>query len=120
MEAKVIEFSEVVQEKKSGSKTNTLKLSLYQLQSLLISGGLNKSSYILLALRLIYGCNQDIEISLEQLAEDLTCVGVTPLGKDKEINFTADDIQIELSKMAKKGLLTTYETPIQLKLSDVQ
>ena len=63
---------------------------------------------------------QSIEVDLCELAEFLSCAGVTALGKDKEIEITTDDIQIELAKLTKKGLLASGETLIQLKLSDIQ
>lgn len=117
MESKVIQFES--QESKP-SKTNTLKLTVYNLQSFLISGGLTKSDYIFLMLRLIHGCSQDVTVDLAEFAGILSCYGVTALGVDKKVNFTVEDVQVELAKLAKKGLLTTYETPIQLKITDVQ
>lgn len=117
MESKVVELSEASQSKKPGTR---LTLSVYNLQSFLISGGLNKSDYIFLMLRLLYGCGQDFQIDLTEFATTLSCSGVTALGTEKEINFEVEDVQIELSKLAKKGLITAHEIPIQLKLSDVQ
>lgn len=117
MESKVIEFKPEPEEKQF--KSNKLGLTVYDLQSFLISGALNKSDYIFLMLRLLYGCSKDVEVNLSELADTLSCAGVTPLGKDKEINFTVEDVQVELSKLAKKGILTTEEIPIQLKLNNI-
>lgn len=123
MTSNVIQFNDdFVQEmskKSTISKTNVLKLTAYNLQAFLISGGISKSDYIFLMLKLLFE-NQSVEVDLVELAEFLSCAGVTALGKDKEIEITTDDIQIELAKLTKKGLLASGETLIQLKLSDIQ
>jgi hypothetical protein len=64
----------------------------------------------------LYGVDQDIEINLSELADNLLCEGTTPLGKEKNIEFTPEDVQIELSKLKKKGLLESLEIPIQLRI----
>lgn len=99
-------------------KTNVLKLTAFELKKYVISSGINKSDYIFLMLQLLFK-GQSIEVDLCELAEFLCCGGTTALGKDKEIEITVDDIQIELAKLTKKGLLANSETVIQLRLSDV-
>lgn len=113
-----LETGKVVKQS-SLSKTNILKLTSRDLQVDLISGGINKSSYIFMMLKLLFG-SQDSTVDLVELADFLSCSGVTPLGVDKEINITVDDIQIELAKFKKKGLLANSETIVQLKLSDLK
>lgn len=101
------------------NKQGKLHLDIYNLQCDLISGGINKFTYILYMIRLLYGTEKDIKITLENLIEVLNCDGVTPLGAEKKIKFEVQDVQIELSKMAKKGLLTSCEVPIQLNIASL-
>lgn len=113
-----LQTGQVIEESKL-PKTNVLKLTAYDLKKYLISSGISKSGYIFLMLQLLFG-NQTVDVDLVELAEFLSCSGVTALGKDKEIEITTDDIQIELAKLTKKGLLASGEMIVQLKLSDVQ
>lgn len=116
----VIQFAEKASDKNMGTvmnKQGKLVLSIYDLQADLISGGINKFSYILYMIRLLYGSGKDLEITLENLIEILSCKGVTALGDEKKINFGIEDVQIEIAKMAKKGLLTACEIPIQLNVT---
>lgn len=98
------------------SKPGKLVLTRYDLSAFLVAGVLSKSDYIFLMIRLMYGIDQDVEINLSELADSLICEGTTPLGKEKTIEFTAEDVQIELSKLKKKGLLESLEIPIQLRI----
>lgn len=118
----VIQFDKPLVEKNMGTPINkqgVLKLSIYNLQSYLIASGISKSDYIFLMLQLLYGTDKDLEITPENLIEVLDCAGVTPLGKEKEIKFEVEDIQIEIAKLAKKGLLTIIEVPIQLNITSL-
>ena len=101
------------------NKQGKLHLDIYNLQCDLISGGINKFTYILYMIRLLYGTEKDIKITLENLIEVLNCDGVTPLGAEKKIQFEIADVQVELAKMSKKGLLTSYEVPIQLNITSL-
>ena len=98
------------------SKPSKLTLTRYDLGAFLVAGALSKSDYIFLMIRLLYGIDQDVEVNLSELADSLLCEGVTPLGKEKTIEFTPEDVQIELSKLKKKGLLESLEIPIQLRI----
>ncbi|MEY3107270.1 MAG: Planktothrix phage PaV-LD [Pseudomonadota bacterium] len=114
-EENIVQFPE----KNMGTVMNEqgkLVQSVYNLQSDLIAGGINKSVYILYMLRLLYGCNKDLEVTPENLITILDCSGVTPLGKEKEIKFDVQDVQVELAKLSKKGLLEINEVPIQLRI----
>ena len=97
-------------------KPGKLVLTRYDLSAFLTAGALSKSDYIFLMIRLLYGVDQDVEINLSELADNLLCEGTTPLGKEKTIEFTPEDVQIELSKLKKKGLLESLEIPIQLRI----
>ena len=109
-------------EKNMGTKMDkqgVLKLGIYNLQSDLISGAINKFTYILYMIRLLYGTGKDVDITLENLIEVLDCEGVTPLGVEKKVKFEIADVQVELAKMSKKGLLTSFEVPIQLNITSL-
>jgi len=101
------------------NKQGKLVQSVYDLQSDLIAGGINKFTYILYMIRLLYGSGKDVNVTLENLIEMLNCDGVTPLGAEKKIQFEIADVQVELAKMSKKGLLTSYEVPIQLNITSL-
>lgn len=101
------------------NKQGTLKLGIYNLQADLISGAINKFTYILYMIRLLYGTGKDVDITLENLVEVLNCDGVTPLGAEKKVKFEIADVQVELAKMSKKGLLTNLEIPIQLNITSL-
>jgi len=103
-------------EGESKTKPGKLVLTRYDLTAFLVAGALSKSDYIFLMIRLMYGINQDVEINLSELADNLLCEGTTPLGQEKTIKFTPEDVQIELSKLKKKGLLESLEIPIQLRI----
>ena len=93
------------QDGETKSKPGKLVLTRYDLSAFLVAGALSKSDYIFLMIRLLYGVDQDVEINLSEFADNLLCEGTTPLGKEKTIEFTPEDVQIELSKLKKKGLL---------------
>jgi hypothetical protein len=118
----VIQFAEKTPEKNMGTimnKNGKLVFAIYDLQSDLISGGINKFTYILYMIRLLYGSGKDVNVTLENLIEMLNCDGVTPLGAEKKIQFEIADVQVELAKMSKKGLLTSCEVPIQLNITSL-
>lgn len=104
------------QDGETKSKPGKLVLTRYDLSAFLVAGALSKSDYIFLMIRLLYGVDQDVEINLSEFADNLLCEGTTPLGKQKTIEFTPEDVQIELSKLKKKGLLESLEIPIQLRI----
>ena len=106
----------IPQDNEAKPKPGKLVLTRYDLSAFLVAGALSKSDYIFLMIRLLYGVDQDIEINLSELADNLLCEGTTPLGKEKNIEFTPEDVQIELSKLKKKGLLESLEVPIQLRI----
>jgi hypothetical protein len=106
----------IPQDNEAKPKPGKLVLTRYDLSAFLVAGALSKSDYIFLMIRLLYGVDQDIEINLSELADNLLCEGTTPLGKEKNIEFTPEDVQIELSKLKKKGLLESLEIPIQLRI----
>ncbi|HEY9865749.1 MAG TPA: hypothetical protein V6D21_16375 [Candidatus Obscuribacterales bacterium] len=106
----------IPQDSEAKPKPGKLVLTRYDLSAFLTAGALSKSDYIFLMIRLLYGIDQDVEINLSELADNLLCEGTTPLGKEKTIEFTPEDIQIELSKLKKKGLLESPEIPIQLRI----
>ena len=106
----------IPQDNEAKPKPGKLVLTRYDLSAFLVAGALSKSDYIFLMIRLLYGVDQDIEINLSELADNLLCEGTTPLGKEKTIEFTPEDVQIELSKLKKKGLLESLEVPIQLRI----
>lgn len=116
----VIQFDKPPVEKNMGTrmdKQGILKLGIYDLQADFISGGSSKFTYILYMIRLLYGTEKDVDITLENLVEVLDCEGVTPLGTEKKVKFEVADVQVELAKMSKKGLLTRCEVPIQLNIT---
>ena len=106
----------IPQDNEAKPKPGKLVLTRYDLSAFLVAGALSKSDYIFLMIRVLYGVDQDIEINLSELADNLLCEGTTPLGKEKNIEFTPEDVQIELSKLKKKGLLESLEVPIQLRI----
>lgn len=100
------------------SDNATLTLTARYLQSLLIARSLDRSSYIFLMLQLLYGCD-DVKISLNDLAETLSCGGKTPHGAYKYFRFTEDSVSNELRKLSWRGLLVLQREDIKLQVSDL-
>lgn len=118
----IIQFDKPMVERNQGTRMDkqaVLKLGMHQLQRFVLAGGIDKSSYVFLMLRLLYECNKDLVITLENLIETLDCSGANALGVTKSIKFNFEDLSIELCKQSKKGLLTPSEIPVQIKISDL-
>ena len=55
-------------------------------------------------------------LAVNRLDDDYWGVTYVALGKEKEIKFDVQDVQVELAKLSKKGLLEINEVPIQLRI----
>lgn len=96
-----------------------LSLRESDIKYLLTSGVINKTAYILLQMQLRYGVGETPNFALDDFAVAISVCEVREDGKEKIIEFEAEDVNLAIAQLAKKGALSSKQTAVQLNIYSV-